>query len=144
MLQGRQPFGAKGVAFADAVECLLPLGVSRPGSLGEDHRHLVVAEPRRQVAHSLQLSCGVGGLAVEEVVGQPVADDVEAGVGEQLPFEHVARVHPGHRSDHPGAEQGVGEAGVATQQNCRPGGELAGLESVDGDPGGDPQCTHQP
>ena len=94
------------------------LGVG-PGALGEDHGALVrVAYPLGHRADRVELGLRVGCAPVEEVVGQPVADDVEAGIGQQLALEHVVRLEPrlGHE---PRGEQRVGQARVARQDDHR-------------------------
>ncbi|MEY2960096.1 MAG: hypothetical protein RLZZ01_2664, partial [Actinomycetota bacterium] len=65
----------------------------------------------------LQLGRTVDCLTIQEVVGDAVADDVEARVREQLALQDVTRTDVGDAPDRPGREQRVGETGVATQDD---------------------------
>jgi hypothetical protein len=100
-----ESFGALGLALADAGQCPGALVIGGAGPLGEDDGDLIVAQSGREIAEGGEFGRGVGGLTVEEVVGESVADDVETRVGQEFALEDVARVHPGHGGDDPRAEQ---------------------------------------
>ena len=70
-------------------EVLAPLG-RETRALGEEHHTLVGLEAVRERADASDLG-GVADAAPHERVGQTIADQVEAGIPEQLALEHVAQ-----------------------------------------------------
>ena len=84
VLNRSEAVGARWVAFADLVQRPPPLLGRRACPFGEDDGHLIVGESGRKNPQLGQFNGRVGCLAVEEVVRKSVANDVEAGIGEQL------------------------------------------------------------
>jgi hypothetical protein len=111
----------RAVALGDLGERPLPFGGRGAGALGKDDGDVAVAHVGGQVTERDEFAGRVGCVAVDEVVRHPTADDVEAGVEEQLALQHVAGALTCAGGDHPGAEQRVGKAGVTAQHHGRAG-----------------------
>ena len=99
------PIGSHRIPLGQPVKLTLALLRRRAGAFGEDHGHLVGRHAGGHRAERLELDGGVRRLAIEEVVGQAVADDVETRIGEQLTLEDEAHLHLRDVGDHPGADQ---------------------------------------
>ncbi len=141
--EAAQPFGAARVAGGDALECLGAFGRGGAGAFREDDGDVVSVHAAAQRPQSVELGRGVCGVTIEEVVGEPEADHVEAGVGEQFALEHVSRVHADGGGDDPGADQGIGQAGMAAEQHHWARSERLGVAGLDADARGDAEPRHQ-
>ncbi len=90
------------------------------GPLGEEQHAFPGTEVALQAAHLGDGAGGLGAVAADEDVGNPVAGDVEAGLGQQLLLEHVAQLQLEGVGDEGAGEQHVDEARVADERDVRP------------------------
>ena len=80
VLHAGQPVSARRAPFADLLDRALALLGRRAGALGKDDGYLIVGQASRENPEGGQFGGRVWCLAVQEVVGQPIVNDVEAGV----------------------------------------------------------------
>ena len=92
MLDARKTGCTLGAAFRHRFENLRPLLRVGPRAFDEDDGDIVRPKVVSQLRDATQFLTLVVRPAVEEIVRQPVPNDVEAGVCHQFPFQHVARL----------------------------------------------------
>jgi hypothetical protein len=96
-----------------------PLLLRVPGPLGEDEDSFVRLEIAGEELESLHLARRAG-VAIDEVVRESVAADVEGGVDQELTFHHIAEPDAGRVGHESRREHGVHHRGVAAQQHDGP------------------------
>src|SRR5262249_10649227 len=78
-------------SLGQARQRALPLRGGEAGSLGIDHDTFARSETFGEAADGLDLARAVARGAAHEDVGQPIADEIETGIPEQLVLEHVEK-----------------------------------------------------
>lgn len=103
-----------------------PLGVAatllfgEPRAFGEDQDALIVPQTGCQFPDGLKFGCRVAGAAVDEVVGKPIAANVESRVDEKLPFQDIAEADPKWSSDERCGQHRVDHRCMSRQQEDGP------------------------
>ncbi len=93
----------------------------RHDALRVDDRGVAAAHLRRQGSDGVDPRSAIARIPIEKMVREPVPHDVEAGVHEQLPLEHVPRAHL-DLGDEPRRQQRVRDTrvGAADDDRSRP------------------------
>lgn len=90
----RQSTTPVGIARCDLVDGSLPLRRIRSGAFREDDPHGLCIHVGRQLLECPKFRTRIGRVSIEKMVRESLADDVQTGIHEQLPLQHVPRLHP--------------------------------------------------
>ena len=105
--------------FGEAREDLLALARREARAFRKQHHAVARAEVAGELAHARDLGLAAALTASHEGVGQPLADDVEARIPEQLALHHVAELQAGATRHQHGGQQRVDHAGMPHEEQQR-------------------------
>jgi hypothetical protein len=89
-----------------------------------DEDSIARSEISREFSKVVDLARRVVRETIDEYVGEPVSDDVEAGVPEKLPFQDVAESHSVTPAYESRGEKGVATAGMTNEQQVGAASEV--------------------